>query len=222
MSIPEKLARIQKNLMMKKIPKTGWNHFQKFHYHELEDLIPPIFEACYDEEVTLFFTFTHDEGILHLKSWKKEGEIGTRDELSVRVPIPSIIPDEENNTKNIQDIGKSITYLKRYLLINTFLILEKDLVDAGSKCNCNCKEKPAEKPKKAPVKKGKAAKKQAAKSAGEEPEKLKNALHLAKRNGGITADNVCYQADMLLKKGVVSKDQSEAIKNYVHEHGVEV
>lgn len=220
MSIYKKLARVQMELMDMEIPKSGWNNFRKYHYYELDDLLPRIFKACFKEQITVYFTFNNDEGVLHLKSWEKEGQVGTRDELSVRVPFPEL--NKGNNNDAIQDIGKSITYLKRYLLMNTFLITEYDEVDSSSKCECecDCHDKSVSKTsKKAPVKKGAKAK---ADQSCEKPEKLKNAVNLAKNNGGVTADNVCYQADMLLKKGVVSKEQSEAIKAYVHEHGVEV
>lgn len=213
MSIYEKLAKVQMELMNMDIRKSGWNNFRKYHYYELDDLLPCIFKACFKEQITVYFTFNNDEGVLHLKSWEKEGQVGTRDELSVRVPFPELNNGINNDV--IQDIGKSITYLKRYLLMNTFLITEYDKVD----CDCDCHDHAAK--KKAPVKKESKKGKVKSKS-GEKPEKLKNAINLAKNNGGITADNVCYQADMLLKKGVVSKDQSEAIKTYVHEHGVEV
>ncbi len=219
MSIYKKLARIQRKLMGVEMSKSGYNGFKKFHYYELEDILPHIFQACFEEELTLFFSFTEDQAVLHIKSWEKEGTVGTRDEVSIRAPFPEITPNKGDN--KIQTAGAYMTYLKRYLLMNTFLITEKDVIDAANnKCDCSCNDKPvAKKSKKAPSKKG--AKAKADKSV-EKPEKLKNAINLAKNNGGITADNVCYQADMLLKKGVVSKDQSEDIKAYVHEHGVEV
>lgn len=219
MNIYAKLARIQKKIMGMKIPKSGWNPHRNFHYHELEDLLPPIFEACFEEELTLMFNFTEDAAVLHLKSWNAKSEVAPLDEIRVRAPFPEVVPNKGSNY--IQTEGAYITYLKRYLLTNLFLIIEDDLIDSSDECECeecDCKEKPAEKPKKAPVKKEAKAKSK----SGKKPEKLKNAINLAKNNGGVTADNVCYQADMLLKKGVVSKDQSEAIKTYVHEHGVEV
>lgn len=216
MSIYKKLARIQRKLMGMEISKSGWNSHRKYHYYDLDDILPPIFEACFEEELTLMFNFTEDAAVLHLKSWNAKGDVSIRDELSVRVPFPELMP--KKGMDHIQVEGSYVTYLKRYLLINLFLIMENDVIDSGADncdCECDCKEKPV---KKAKSKESKVAKKQ----AGEKPEKLKNAINLAKNNGGLTADNVCYQADMLLKKGVVSKDQSEAIKTYVHEHGVEV
>lgn len=223
MNIYAKLASIQKKIMSMKIPKSGYNKHRDFHYHELEDLLPPIFEACFEEELTLMFNFTEDAAVLHLKSWNANTEVAPLDEIRVRAPFPEVVPNK--GTSIIQTEGAYITYLKRYLLTNLFLIIENDIIDSSGECECeecDCKEKTsANKSKKASVKKG--AKKSKAKSkSGEKPDKLKNAINLAKNNGGVTADNVCYQADMLLKKGVVSKDQSEAIKTYVHEHGVEV
>lgn len=122
--IHQKIARIQKNLMAMKLPKSGENKFAKFKYYELEDILPAIFKECYNQELFLEFSFSLEEAQLKVRNWNEPGE-----SVITSVPMPEIVP--LNRGMNImQSEGSYITYLKRYLLTNLFLIMEKDVVDA--------------------------------------------------------------------------------------------
>lgn len=127
MSIYKKLAHIQCELLKKDIPKSGKNNHKGFRYHELEDLIPPIFEECMKQELTLVFTFVENAAVLKLRDWN------SKDEISVRVTTPElVIPEKNPNNQLIQAVGANVTYLKRYLLVNTFLITEKEVIDSDN------------------------------------------------------------------------------------------
>lgn len=122
--IHQKIARIQKNLMAMKLPRSGENKFANFKYYELEDILPAIFKECYNQELFLEFSFSLDEAQLKVRNWNEPGE-----SVITSVPMPEIVP--LNRGMNImQSEGSYITYLKRYLLTNLFLIMEKDVVDA--------------------------------------------------------------------------------------------
>lgn len=122
--IHQKIARIQKNLMAMKLPKSGENKFANFKYYELEDILPAIFKECYNQELFLEFSFSLEEAQLKVSNWNEPGE-----SVITSVPMPEIVP--LNRGMNImQSEGSYITYLKRYLLTNLFLIMEKDVVDA--------------------------------------------------------------------------------------------
>ncbi len=122
--IHQKIARIQKNLMAMKLPKSGENKFANFKYYELEDILPAIFKECYNQELFLEFSFSLDEAQLKVRNWNEPGE-----SVITSAPMPEIVP--LNRGMNImQSEGSYITYLKRYLLTNLFLIMEKDVVDA--------------------------------------------------------------------------------------------
>lgn len=127
--IHQKIARIQKNLMAMKLPKSGENKFANFKYYELEDILPAIFKECYNQELFLEFSFSLEEAQLKVRNWNEPGE-----SVITSVPMPEIVP--LNRGMNImQSEGSYITYLKRYLLTNLFLIMEKDVVDAISQNN---------------------------------------------------------------------------------------
>lgn len=107
-----------------KLPKSGENKFANFKYYELEDILPAIFKECYNQELFLEFSFSLEEAQLKVRNWNEPGE-----SVITSVPMPEIVP--LNRGMNImQSEGSYITYLKRYLLTNLFLIMEKDVVDA--------------------------------------------------------------------------------------------
>lgn len=124
MTIYQKIVGIQKNLLQKELPKSGYNKFGNFRYHELEDILPTIFRECYNQELFIEFSFTNELAQLKIRNWNEPGE-----SVITSVPMPEIVP--LNRGMNImQSEGSYITYLKRYLLINMFLIVEKDVVDS--------------------------------------------------------------------------------------------
>ena len=72
----------------------------------------------------LLYTSSLEEAQLKVRNWNEPGE-----SVITSVPMPEIVP--LNRGMNImQSEGSYITYLKRYLLTNLFLIMEKDVVDA--------------------------------------------------------------------------------------------
>lgn len=124
MTIYQKIAGIQKNLLHKELPKSGYNKFGGFKYYELEDILPIIFRECYNQELFIEFSFTTDLAQLKIRNWNEPGE-----SVITSVPIPEIVA--LNKGMNVmQSEGSYITYLKRYLLVNMFLIVEKDVVDS--------------------------------------------------------------------------------------------
>lgn len=126
MTIYQKIAGIQKNLLQKELPKSGYNKFGNFKYHELEDILPTIFRECYNQELFIEFSFTNELAQLKIRNWNKPGE-----SVITSVPMPEIV--HLNRGMNImQSEGSYITYLKRYLLINMFLLVEKDVVDSDN------------------------------------------------------------------------------------------
>lgn len=131
MSIYEKLARMQNEMHDTGFEKTGDNKFIKNKYFTLEDLLSQVIPLTIKYETTLIFSFT-EHGVLKLKDWNPE-----KGEISIRGPFPEL--KNSNSNKLIQDIGSAITYLKRYLLMQMFLSMEKDEIEeeAGKKENIN-------------------------------------------------------------------------------------
>ena len=110
MSVYEKLLNVQHKLLNVKIEKTGYNGYGKFHHYKLEDLQPPILEACYEEKLLCEFSFSETEAVLKIRDVDDPGLI-----LANRVPMPKL---EKLPQQNIaQSLCSYMTYIKKYLLV---------------------------------------------------------------------------------------------------------
>lgn len=128
--IYEKLAEMQNILLSSKIPKSGLNKHNGAKYYELEDLLPVVQIACRQMNVLSFFDFPYDAETM---IYKAELHLLNLDDLTQKltfnVPFPAL--EKINNGMNImQSEGAYITYLKRYLLIDTFQLTEKEVIDS--------------------------------------------------------------------------------------------
>ena len=121
--VAKRIADVQMELLGIKIPKSGYNPFNKNHYHELSDLFPPVLTACYKRCLFLKFDFTDSQAMLFVCDMNN-----IEDYIKYTVPMPVI--RKLNKKMNImQSEGSFITYLKRYLLVNAFHIQEDDVAE---------------------------------------------------------------------------------------------
>ena len=117
MNILQKLSVIQMNLL-----KESFSTKQGFHaeYISLPEMLPKVLKECAALNVSFYFTSNDTHLILKVADFES-GEL-----LS---PAPHVrFPDLKADVK---EEGKNITYMKRYLLMNTFMIIE-DSVDPDS------------------------------------------------------------------------------------------
>jgi len=113
MSIHEKISNIQTALMGHKFKTKEGYHGE---FIPLQEMLPPVMRECKKYHLTLYFTATNDQLLLKLVGWQDKNY----QEFSARVRLPEVTKDEK-------DEGKKITYLKRYLLMDTFQILEDSI-----------------------------------------------------------------------------------------------
>ena len=124
MCITSKIEEIQIALMGQEFPKSGYNKYSKNKYHELKDIMPPIVAECHKRGLMLLFNFTKEEATLDVTD-----KNNVENYYRFTMPMPEI--GQLNKQMNvIQSIGADSTYLKRYLLVNAFLILEDDVAEA--------------------------------------------------------------------------------------------
>lgn len=124
MSIYKKLAEARVKLQESDIKKSGVNQFAKFKYFELADFLPTINKI--NLELGLFTKFDIDEvskiATLEITDMEKE-------ESSITFTVPYALSEIKGAT-SIQNIGGSITYLRRYLFVIAYEITENDEVNA--------------------------------------------------------------------------------------------
>lgn len=138
-NIYKKLSVVQRNLLKRDIPKSGKNKFGGFEYYELSDLLPALIDECSKEGLAFLFSFTEEKALIHVYDVDNQNS-----EITNCVIVPEL--KELNRGMNlVQSYGSYITYLKRYLLLNTFLIGESSYIDSDA----SVENKPkAPKPKK--------------------------------------------------------------------------
>lgn len=189
MSIYEKLARIQEEVMNTSFSKSGENKFQKYDYFELEDLLQKIIPLTIKYETTIMFSFT-EHGVLKLKDWNPE-----KGEVSIRVPFPEL-EAINRGTNKIQSTGAYITYLKRYLLMNMFLIMEKDIVDSNTN-NTGVKE---------------TSKKEVSESVTGDPvQKVREYIHSKDSTLEITPLRINQNRQKMVNTGMLTKEESKIV-----------
>lgn len=132
MNVYQKIQAVKKELSARELKKSGENKFSGFKYYELGDFLPSIIELC--EKYGLFtqITFTEDKGILNIVDCNAEVvQEGTPSEYRI-VQYESPLKELELKGANaIQALGGAETYLRRYLYMNAFDIVEADMFDSA-------------------------------------------------------------------------------------------
>jgi len=121
MTVYTKLSEARKRLRNTAIKKSGKNKFAGFEYFELQDFLHPILDIF--DELGLFgnVTFTDSMGTLTIR------DIEDNSFVDFTAPMASA---EIKGCSPVQNLGGSITYLRRYLWVNALEILESDPSDA--------------------------------------------------------------------------------------------
>ncbi len=203
MTIYEKLGRMQFELANSGFTKSGSNNYQKYTYFELEDLLNEIIPLTIKYETTLIFSFT-EHGVLKLKDWNPE-----KGEISIRVPFPEI-ESINRGTNRIQSTGAYITYLKRYLLVNMFLIMEKDKIEEEAGKETSNKTGGNTKSKKNTPK----TKEVSEVTAGDPIQKVREYIHKKDNTIEITPVIINTNRMKMFKAGELTKEENRAVLHW--------
>ena len=124
MNIYEKLQDMRVNLQEMELKKSGRNKFAGYDYFELVDFLPAVTKLMLQKKVASSLSFAESIVTLTL--------------INIEEPTETIIftsPMASAALKgchDIQNLGAVITYLRRYLYINAFDIVENDVLNATS------------------------------------------------------------------------------------------
>lgn len=134
------------------VKKTGKNMSLEFKYFELEDIVP-IAERIFGEVGLLMVpTFHKDYAMANVYNCDDNAEVP----VTFGAPFTQIAPIISNSgkavTNEMQALGSSITYMRRYLWQLVLDIIETDSIDGTLGAKGNDEEAPAPKQtRKAPV-----------------------------------------------------------------------
>lgn len=136
MNIYTKLIQARLDLQNLKLKKTGKNDYSNFTYYELGDFLPAVNELAQKHKFFTRFNIISDKGIekailtiinaenpeekVDFISPTAEAFIGSKMKDGVRT----------GGADPIQNLGGKTTYMRRYLLMTAFEMVESDQVDA--------------------------------------------------------------------------------------------
>lgn len=121
MTVYAKLQEARVKLQGRKLTKSGKNKFAGYEYFELGDFLPAVQEICNEVGICGVISFT--DGMAYLNIY----DTTNSDCIVFSSPMGSI---ELKGSHNIQNLGAVQTYLRRYMWMAAFEIVEHDALDA--------------------------------------------------------------------------------------------
>ena len=121
LNIFQKIQRARVELQKRDIKKTGLNKYSNYKYFELGDFLPHVNEICDELGLYTEFKYGEEEAFLYVIDCDST-DIKREWSTPVKVPVLKCCSD-------IQAIGGSQTFARRYLYMMAFEIAETDLVD---------------------------------------------------------------------------------------------
>lgn len=131
MNIYEKIQNVKFQLSQRELKKSG-EGYGGFTYYELSDFLPSIIELCTKNGIFTHIDFDDEKATLTIIDCTPETfntETGERKDFRA-VKYSSPMKELEIKGSNaIQALGGTETYLRRYLYMNAFDIVEGDVFD---------------------------------------------------------------------------------------------
>jgi hypothetical protein len=122
LNIYQKLQAMRVALQDSGLKKSGKNNFAGYEYFELQDFIPQINKMMLESKVASVLSYTSDLATLKIINTEKPEEF-----------VEFTSPMSEANLKGthaVQNLGAVETYIRRYLYITAFEIVENDGLDS--------------------------------------------------------------------------------------------
>lgn len=121
LNIFQKIQKARVELQKRDIKKTGINKYSNYKYFELGDFLPHINEICLEVGLYTEFEYGEEEAFLYLIDCDNS-DIRRKWRTPIKVPALKGCTD-------IQAIGGSQTFSRRYLYMMAFEISETDIVN---------------------------------------------------------------------------------------------
>ena len=121
MNVFEKLNEARVRFQNANVKKSGKNNYAGYTYYELADILPAINQIGKELKFTCVVMFGADVATLYFIDSEKPEE-----KIMFTSPMASA---NLKGCHEVQNLGASETYLKRYLYQNCFEIVESDALD---------------------------------------------------------------------------------------------
>jgi hypothetical protein len=118
----DKLQRARVTLQSIELKKSGHNKFAGYRYFELADFLPTVNKIFDDLGLCHTLEFTSDLAVMRI--------IDTENGGCAKFTCP-MAEAQLKGCHPVQNLGASITYITRYLLVMAMAIVEHDAIDAS-------------------------------------------------------------------------------------------
>lgn len=129
-NVYQKLIMAREQFLNSDIQKTGKNMHLSFKYFELDDIVPTATRIFAEQGLIGIVNFSTDTGTMNIVNTENPDEM-----ISFVAPFNQIEPIVSNTgakaTNEMQALGSSITYMRRYLYMLALDICESDSIDAN-------------------------------------------------------------------------------------------
>ena len=134
MNVYQKLAKARAMFLASGAEKTGKNIHLAFKYFELDDIVPIATKIFEEIGLISIVNFTSETAEMRIVNVDEGNE-----SISFTAPFNQIAPIVTNSgkqaTNEMQALGSSITYMRRYLYMIALDICEPDEIDSGANNN---------------------------------------------------------------------------------------
>lgn len=130
LNVYQKLLKARAMFLETDVQKTGKNMHLSFKYFELDDIVPSAIRIFNEVGLIAIVNFTADTATMNIINTEKPEEV-----IAFVAPFNQITPIVSNTgkqaTNEMQALGSSITYMRRYLYMMALDICESDELDAN-------------------------------------------------------------------------------------------
>ncbi|GKX65614.1 ERF family protein [Inconstantimicrobium mannanitabidum] len=121
LNIYQKLQKCRVEIQNKKIKATGKNEYSNYEYLELSDFLPAVNEVAKNNNLCTLFQFGIEKATLTIIDTE---DLNSKIEFSTPVAIAQL-----KGCNQMQNVGGTQTYARRYLYMSAFEISESDLLN---------------------------------------------------------------------------------------------
>ena len=129
-SVYEKLQNVRNDISTMPIKKGGFNKFSNYSYFELPDFLPEAQQLFNKYRITPVFNPCTEEATLIIYDWDSAATITFRTENADATVMKKDGVTPAN--LEIQTLGSTHTYLKRYLYMNALELAENDAIEVNT------------------------------------------------------------------------------------------
>lgn len=118
MNVWTKLQTVRQLMSKATLKKTGENKYSKYNYYTLDDILPALTQFLADQKLVTTLDMGEDKSIYRVINAEKPEEV-------VEFSCPTVMAEMKGSTK-IQELGSTMTYIHRYLVLWAFSICEPE------------------------------------------------------------------------------------------------